>query len=222
MQKYAHRHEFQSTGRVWLRGFVEAAELKTLAELGSAGANPGARFGPESELFRTVRQSIWAEKLASIWPGAKPVRIVSFDKSESLNWKLGWHQDRVIAVQERHDCPGFTNWSQKAGKWHCEPPETILNGMLFVRIHIDACDETNGAMVFARGSHRSGKARREAGADTSNRYSHETCIAEPGDVLVLNMLTWHMSPASETLSPRRSLRVDFALEDLPAPLQWPG
>ncbi|MCE9559535.1 MAG: phytanoyl-CoA dioxygenase, partial [Armatimonadetes bacterium] len=46
---------------------------------------------------------------------ARPVRAILFDKNPSVNWNLGWHQDTKIAVLQRSDVPGFTNWSTKEG-----------------------------------------------------------------------------------------------------------
>lgn len=83
--------------------------------------------------------------------------VVSFDKNEIANWGLPWHQDRVIAVAQKHDVPGFENWSEKRGQWHCEAPVGILNEMLFVRVRLDNQSAENGAMEIAPGSHRYGK-----------------------------------------------------------------
>lgn len=49
--------------------------------------------------------------LVDAFPNLRPTRVVTFDKSETANWGVPWHQDRVIAVQERHDVDGFENWS---------------------------------------------------------------------------------------------------------------
>lgn len=57
---------------------------------------------------------------------ARPVRVIAFNKSETNNWTLPWHQDRVIALRERVDTQGFTNWTNKAGIWHAEPPIELL------------------------------------------------------------------------------------------------
>ena len=40
--------------------------------------------------------------------GAFPVRANFFDKVPGANWKVGWHQDSTIAVQQRRDAPGFS------------------------------------------------------------------------------------------------------------------
>src|SRR5450432_1223405 len=51
-----------------------------------------------------------------------PVRVLFFDKTETANWSVPWHQDLLIAVAERIETPGFGPWSVKAGVIHVQPP----------------------------------------------------------------------------------------------------
>jgi len=44
--------------------------------------------------------------------------------------------------------------------------------------------------------------------------------AEAGDILVLPMLTLHRSRPADTVKNRRVLRIDYARDALPEPLQW--
>ncbi len=151
---------------------------------------------------------------------ANPVRIVAFNKSSGTNWGVPWHQDRVIAVEERREVEGFSNWSQKAGVWHCEPPLNLLEHILFVRVHLDDTDAESGAMEVARGSHKAGKVKAADAAEVAARYPLEVCTAKRGDVLVLKMLTLHRSGVAKQARARREVRVDFASFALPAPLNW--
>jgi len=47
-----------------------------------------------------------------------PVRGILFDKIPGANWKVPWHQDVTIAVQERIETEGFGSWSIKADMLH--------------------------------------------------------------------------------------------------------
>ncbi|BBD96816.1 phytanoyl-CoA dioxygenase [Sphingobium amiense] len=76
-------------------------------------------------------------------PKAQPVRAILFDKSEANNWALGWHQDRTIAVQFRVDTPGFGPWTVKSGIHHVAPPQSLLDRMLTLRVHLDPVDANN-------------------------------------------------------------------------------
>lgn len=152
----------------------------------------------------------------------QPVRAVLFDKAPGANWALPWHQDRVIAVKDRADVAGFRNWTRKGGVWHCEPPESLLSRMLFVRFHLEPSTSKTGAMEIALCSHRRGLVPVERAAEVAESCPLEVSEAESGDELVLSMLTVHRSQAARTPTRRRVLRVDYASAVLPDPLAWAG
>jgi hypothetical protein len=79
-----------------------------------------------------------------------PVRGILFDKIPDANWKVPWHQDVTIAVQEKVEAEGFGPWSIKADVLHVQPPASILEQMLSIRLHLDDCGEENGAFVSFR------------------------------------------------------------------------
>jgi len=150
-----------------------------------------------------------------------PARIVAFNKTSGNNWAVPWHQDRIIAVADRHEIAGFTNWSRKGPAWHCEPPRAILDQMFFVRVHLDDNAAEDGTMRIALGSHRVGTIPGAEAKSTAALYAQEDCAATRGDVLVLKMLTLHSSSSSLTSNPRRVFRVDYAPQTLlPRPLEW--
>ncbi len=153
-------------------------------------------------------------------PEATPVRVVAFNKSERANWGVPWHQDRVIAVSDRAEVEGYHNWTQKSGTWHCEPPRSVLDEMLFVRLHLDDADHSNGGMEIAVGSHKAGVVPSTQAEDVAKTYPVETCNAKRGDVLVLKMLILHSSKPARVQSGRRVLRIDFASSELCWPLSW--
>lgn len=214
-------NEFESSGRVWFRNAVSEEDLVLFDSATSAAAKAGQRLSvskslkaalsEESSLLRAVRR---------LTPEAVPVRVVAFNKSESANWGVPWHQDRVIAVAEKADIPGYTNWTSKSGTWHCEPPQSVLDEMLFVRVHLDDTHQSNGAMEIAVGSHSQGVIPSAKAEQMANTYPIETCSAKRGDVLVLKMLTLHSSKPAKVASGRRVLRIDFSPGQLPSPLSW--
>ena len=212
--------QFERDGRVWLRNAIPANELENLQELSCLGNRPGARVGHTDPLYRAIEAASFSNEIRTAWPKMRPVRLVSFDKGEQANWGIPWHQDRVIVVKDRVELPGFSNWSQKSGAWHCEPPVGLLESMLFVRVHLDENTAENGAMEIALGSHREGKVLAGSAASTAVNYETELTAAEPGDVLVLAMLTLHRSHPAESSAGRRALRVDYSAIQLPEPLEW--
>jgi len=68
--------------------------------------------------------------------GAKVVRAIFFDKTSQANWLVPWHQDLTITVQKQCDITGFGPWSKKAGILHVQPPPSVLENMLTLRIHL--------------------------------------------------------------------------------------
>jgi hypothetical protein len=203
----------------WLRAALGPVDLAALDGMGSSG-RPGARVTTAPlaahKALATVTQLVARHAL----PGARLVRVVWFSKDESSNWGVPWHQDRIIAVKQRHDLPGFFNWSLKSGVWHCEPPVSIFHEMRFVRVHLDDCDEANGAMQIAVGSEAEGALVDSNTTRIAERYPLETCIARRGDIQILPMLTLHRSSPARTSAPRRVIRLDFGAFDLPTPLTW--
>ena len=207
-------------GRVWLRGACPAGELAVLAQETSVEAKPGTRIDIGDRLMAVLRDGSVGRAISSLGQGMAPVRVVAFDKSPDSNWGLPWHQDRVIRVAARDDSAPVTNWSLKAGAWHCEPAEAVLRRMLFVRVHIDGCDETNGAMELALGSHREGIVSAAKAEEVAGRCMTEIAESSPGDILVMSMLLLHRSRPALSARSRRAVRVDYAAGPPPAPLGW--
>ena len=67
------------------------------------------------------------------------MRGILFDKIPEPNWKVPWHQDVIIAVQERVEADGFGPWSSKANVLHVQPPAAMLERMISVRLHLNFC-----------------------------------------------------------------------------------
>lgn len=157
---------------------------------------------------------------AALGVAAFPVKATLFDKRPGANWHVGWHQDVTIAVQERGDVDGFSAWSVKAGVPHVQPPAEILERMLAVRIHLDACGPENGALRVLPGSHRHGRLSSEQIQEWLSGTTAHVCSGPAGSALLIRPLLLHAS--SEAVAPdhRRVLHVEFAAEPLPGGLEW--
>lgn len=184
------------------------------------GEAPGARIARREDVVAALEP---VGRLAqALVPGARPVRVVAFNKSEAGNWALPWHQDRVIAVRERVEMPGYSNWTRKSGVWHVEPPITVMERMIFARIHLDAATIDTGSLEIAPGTHGAGRVADSSVADVvaRSRQAQELCVAERGDILFAKALTLHRSRASQSAASRRAVRIDYSADELPAPLDW--
>lgn len=214
--------EFEETGRAWLRKAIPLKDLRKLADGFQTHGRPGSRPAMGSSLANHILNTPALSPITeALGLDPAPVRLALFDKNSTANWAVPWHQDRVIAVAERHDLPGHNAWLKKEGYWHVEPPLDILERMVFIRLHIDASTKSSGSLQLALGSHKAGRVAAEHAATIAESLPVETCEAEPGDVLVVKALTLHRSASSVSMAPRRTIRIDFADRDLIAPpLRW--
>jgi ectoine hydroxylase-related dioxygenase (phytanoyl-CoA dioxygenase family) len=151
---------------------------------------------------------------------AFPVRGILFDKTPDANWKVPWHQDLSIAVQERLSVDGFGPWSVKAGVVHVQPPREILEAMLAVRIHLDDCDAANGPVRVIPGSHLNGRLRAEEVQGWAQRIPSVQCPVPSGGVMLMRPLLLHASSAATTPAHRRVIHLEFASTPLPGKLRW--
>ncbi len=154
--------------------------------------------------------------------GALAVRALLFDKVSGANWGVPWHQDLVIAVDERRDLRGFGGWSVKDGIVHVLPAADILAGMISLRLHLDDCGAENGPLRVLPGSHREGRLDDAGIARWRGSTPEFICLAKRGDVLVMRPLLLHASSAAESPVHRRVLHLDHAARTLPGGLRWPG
>lgn len=159
---------------------------------------------------------------ARLGTGAFPVRAILFDKTPGANWALGWHQDRTVAVRKRADVPGYGPWSVKAGVAHVEPPFSVIEAMVTLRIHLDPVPADNAPLLIAPGSHRLGRVA-ESDVDAAvKQCGAVACLAERGDIWCYATPVLHASAASSGHMHRRVLQVDYAAVPLAPPLEWFG
>jgi hypothetical protein len=152
----------------------------------------------------------------------RPVRAILFDKTETTNWSLGWHQDRVIAVKQRIEVEGFGPWTRKHGALHVAPPAVVLSKMTTLRLHLDPTPADNAPLLIAPGSHRLGRIAEADVPSVVAACGVFTCLAERGDVWLYSTPILHASEAAKAALRRRVLQLDYAVEDLPGGLEWAG
>lgn len=200
---------FETNGWFWIRSALSANEITELRK-----SMPG-----DSSRVR-INSSFLPNFAKSVLSNASPVRQVFFNKSAQYNWGIGWHQDRVIAVDKKRSISGFDHWSHKAGFWHCEPPEEYLQNMVFTQIYLDDVSMDSGPTVVASKSHRFGKIEAGNILNVVDQCDEIGCTASVGDVLVAKMLLLHKSKKSKQSTQRRILRIDYSNMELPDSLAW--
>ena len=150
----------------------------------------------------------------------RPVRSILFDKTETENWPVLWHQDLTIAVAEEKDIPDYGPWSNKDDSPHVQPPVSLLEKMVTIRLHLDDTPATNGALRVIPRSHNQGKISTNA-LNKFNKDKAITCECLAGDVLLMSPLILHSSQRSTTPSRRRVIHFEYAHHrDLDPDLQW--
>lgn len=184
---------------------------------------PGLRISNSPELNRLAwRLASSSAFIAKVGKGWACVRAIAFNKSPQSNWSLAWHQDRTIAVAKHERVSRYTNWSTKDGVAHVEPPFSLLERMITLRIHLDPVDSGNAPLMVALGSHKFGKL---AESDIDDMVQNEvtmTCHAKAGDGWLYATPIVHASARSVVPESRRVIHLDFSRDALPAPLEWAG
>lgn len=216
---------FDEVGAVHLPG----AAMPALKALGAALARwpdgePGTRISGDVAIGSLLAPSSVIGSLIAGVVGEvmHPVRAIYFDKNDTNNWSLGWHQDRTIAVKERAEVPDFEPWTIKQGILHVQPPISVIASLRTIRIHLDPVPHDNGPLLVMPGSHRLGLVPAEACSEVAATSPALVCLADTGDVWLYHTLILHASERSNPRSRRRVLQVDYAADQLPAPLEWLG
>jgi len=105
-----------------------------------------------------ARRLAGERRLRAVMPAdVRAVQCTLFEKKLDKNWLVTLHQDLSIPVAERIENDRCTGWSQKEGVLFVQPPSPALEELVIVRVHLDDCDERNGALRVVPGSHRLGR-----------------------------------------------------------------
>ncbi len=190
-------------------------------------------FSNATQGTRKLLDAPWCSELAEqlrVDPHLRPflpsnaqvVQCTLFVKSVEKNWLVSLHQDLSIPVAERVENPQFSGWSQKEGDLFVQPPVAVLEEIVAVRVHLDDCDESNGALRVVSGSHRLGRLTSSAASEERDRRGECSVAVPRGGVMVMRPLLLHASSKASSDAPRRVLHFVFGPFDLPEGLRWPA
>ena len=173
------------------------------------------------EVIELFREATVTDLVTSILGAdAFLVRSTLFDKTEGANWGVFWHQDLSIAVEGRHDVPGFHAWTQKAGVQCVQPPAELMAKILTIRLHLDDCFAQNGALKVLTGSHRHERLTTDRIELLAKTGGETVCEVPAGGAVLMSPLLLHASSPMEKPGHRRVIHLEFAAFELPAPLTW--
>ena len=180
---------------------------------------------------RTLLTESWCQVLAQslrqhpviatlLPPSAVSVQCTLFYKSSEKNWLVKFHQDLSIPVAEKTDQLEYSGWSEKEGVVYVQPPVTVLEQVVAVRVHLDECGELNGPLRVVPGSHRQGRIAERDIKTERNRLGEVVCSVAKGGALVMRPLLLHASSKATHPANRRVLHYLFGPPVLPSGLKW--
>lgn len=146
------------------------------------------------------------------------VKSIYFDKPETSNWYVAYHQDLTISVDKKVELENFGPWTTKHHQFAVQPPIELLENITTIRIHLDDTDENNGALRVIPRSHLKKIYRPE----TINwEVEQEVCCSvNQGGVMLMKPLTLHSSGRTTNGKKRRVIHIEFSNLELPGELQW--
>jgi ectoine hydroxylase-related dioxygenase (phytanoyl-CoA dioxygenase family) len=146
------------------------------------------------------------------------VKSIYFDKPESSNWFVAWHQDLTISVDQKIDMAGYGPWTIKQNQFSVQPPLHILQDNFTIRIHLDDTDEGNGALKVLCGSHL-----KEIYRSENVDWQQETevsCNVKAGGIMIMRPLLMHASNRTTNNKKRRVAHIEFSRAVLADGIDW--
>ncbi|WP_426059100.1 phytanoyl-CoA dioxygenase family protein [Hymenobacter sp. B1770] len=224
--------QFPADGFAIVPGLYEPAEVKALLHCIESAPGSGPNFRRSQELF-AIRNVVG--EVPELWPlldttvlrtllrqlfpdGCHLVKSIYFDKPALSNWLVAWHQDLMINVDRRADVQGFGPWTSKSEGISVLPPVDVLQNVCTIRIHLDDCDASNGALKVVAGSHQHGVLL--PAALPALTPAAVVCAVPAGGAMLMRPLLLHASNRSISNRPRRVVHLEFASVELPGELEW--
>ncbi|WP_294234744.1 phytanoyl-CoA dioxygenase family protein [uncultured Chryseobacterium sp.] len=146
------------------------------------------------------------------------VKSIYFDKPETSNWYVAYHQDLTISVDQKKPLEGFGPWTTKQNQFAVQPPLEALENIYTIRIHLDDTDENNGALKVIPGSQTKGIYRPETIDWTTE--TEAICPVESGGIMIMKPLILHGSNRTTNGKRRRVIHIEFSDRELPDGLNW--
>lgn len=146
------------------------------------------------------------------------VKSIYFDKPETSNWYVAYHQDLTISVDRKVELENYGPWTTKQNQYAVQPPIDIMENIFTIRIHLDDTDESNGALRVIPKSHVKKIYRPETIDWAKERET--VCNVEKGGIMIMKPLILHSSSRTTNNKKRRVIHVEFSNQELPVELQW--
>ncbi|MEO5645829.1 MAG: phytanoyl-CoA dioxygenase family protein [Bacteroidia bacterium] len=146
------------------------------------------------------------------------VKSIYFDKPETSNWYVSYHQDLTISVDKKVELENFGPWTTKQNQFAVQPPLEIMENIYTIRIHLDDTDENNGALRVIPKSHLKKVYRPETINWTKEKKT--TCNVKKGGIMIMKPLILHSSSRTTNNKKRRVIHIEFTNKELPTAIKW--
>lgn len=215
--------EFKKSGYFVMPSVIDAVLNRRLGAFvaGIAGRAGSRRLLDETWCAHLAGALRGDARIRSLLPrNAVAVQCTLFDKLPTKNWLVAFHQDLSIPVSSRVNSPECSGWSEKEGHLYVQPPVSVLERLVAVRVHIDDCPAESGALRVVPHSHMEGRVD-PIQAEALRQHHGETLIpVAQGGALLMRPLLLHASSKATLLTPRRVLHFVFGPPTLPLGLEW--
>ena len=215
--------QFKTSGYFVIPGVIDPVLNRRLGAFvrGLVNAGAGSRRLLDEAWCRHLAGALRGDaRINSLLPrNALAVQCTLFDKSPAKNWLVALHQDLSIPVKERVDGPECSGWTEKEGELYVQPPVSVLEQLVAVRVHIDDCAAENGALRVVPKSHLEGRLNKEQAEALRSQNGEIVVPVGCGGVLVMRPLLLHAS-SEAAHDPRRVLHFVFGRPKLPLGLEW--
>ena len=227
-----HKNEILENGFTTINDIYSKEEVETIISTINQADTSKETFRKSTDLF-AIRQFlrelpdviklVFSDNLKSIisqlfGQDFFVVKSIYFDKPESSNWYVSYHQDLTISVDKKLEIENFGPWTTKQDQFSVQPPTDILENNFTIRIHLDETDENNGALKVVPKSHLKKIYRPE----TIN-WETETetiCKVKKGGIMIMKPLLLHSSSRTTNIKKRRVVHIEFSNQQLPTGLNW--
>jgi ectoine hydroxylase-related dioxygenase (phytanoyl-CoA dioxygenase family) len=146
------------------------------------------------------------------------VKSIYFDKPETSNWYVSYHQDLTISVDKKLHLADYGPWTIKQNQFAVQPPIDILENIITIRVHLDDADEKNGALRVIPKSHLK-KIYRPGTIDWATE-TESICKVNAGGLMIMKPLILHSSGRTINLKKRRVIHIELSNKELPTGLLW--
>lgn len=213
---HSDKQFFNHHGYLILENILAANALDNIKQQLTHIDSAGSRELLSEDWCKTLANQLKCHPLlSSVLPDTcKAIQCTYFHKSLEKNWLVPLHQDLSLPVKELFTQEGFTGWSKKQGALFVQPPSTIANQIIAVRLHIDDCLSEHGPLKVVPTSHQMGRIPEKQWLSVRDQKGEVECSVNAGGVVMMSPLILHSSSKATHPNGRRVLHFLFVPETL--------